>query len=310
MRAILTALAAAIALFSSALADGCDLKREAMLPMTFDANGHITVPAKVSGHPVTLAVDTGSNHSMLSERAVAALGLKKELYTSSRAWLWGGLRLTSYTNVDEFLVGHTIFTKTQLYVLPDTYFLPGVDGIMGNDVLSKFDADFDFAGAKLNLFNRYHCAGKVVYWTDESQVSVLPFKSTRWNAAPHRESDNQIMFYVELDGKTLFAVLDTGSPNVRLNMEQARNLFDLTPQSADMTPVARPSGTSYRHRFKEMKFGGVTVTDPEVTIDPFDVNQMPGYAPTVLIGMNVIRRLHLYVAYTERKIYVSTAAAH
>lgn len=310
MRAVIMALAAALLQSAASAADDCQLKRDVSLPMSFDASGHINVPAKLSGHPAVMAVDTGSNNSMLSERAAAAFGLRKELYTASRAWLWGGTRLASYVNVDEFQIGRTIFTKTQLYLVPDRLLPPGVDGIMGADVMSKFDADFDFASHTLNFFNRFHCAGKVVYWTDESQVSVLPFRSKMSNVGPHHETENQILFYVTLDGKDMMGVLDTGATNVRLGMDEAGSYFGLTPQSPGMTPVTTSAGTSYRYTFKSLNFGGVSVANPPVTIDPYGVNKMPGYAPPLLIGMDVISKLHVYVAYQERKVYISAATAH
>ncbi len=40
-----------------------------------------------------------------------------------------------------------------------------VVGVIGTDLLGKFDVDLDIAHKKLNLFSPDHCKGQVVYWT-------------------------------------------------------------------------------------------------------------------------------------------------
>lgn len=307
---LFTAAIAAVLIAVPALADDCQLKREASLDMKFDSTGRINIPAEINNHPVEMALDTGANFSMLSHSTAAKLGLREELFTSSMARLWGGIRLDHYVNIDQLQFGRIIMGKTQMFIVPDYVMPAGVDGIIAADAMSRFDADFDFASGKFNLFNRNHCAGKVVYWTDESQVAVLPFKSAPGYNPHQTESWNHIIFYVTLDGKDLLGLLDTGAVTSTLDLDVAKSRFDLTPQSPGMEPVKRTNGTSYRYPFKSLSFGGVSIANPTISIDPYEVHHMPGTMPPLLIGMTVIHQLHLYVAYEERKIYVSSATAH
>ncbi len=65
---------------------------------------------------------------------------------------------------------------------------------------------------------------------------------------------------------------------------------------------------TYSYAFKSLSMGGVAVTNPKVALSD---------APTVLadehgslvLGMTELRFLHLYFAYHERKLYISTVRA-
>jgi len=312
---MLNRLAGAFAVLSLATcvaanaADDCQLKRLSSLDLKVEPGGRVEVPAIIAGHPISLLVDTGSNHTMLTEGIVSELGLQKELFAESAVSMWGGQRVTKYVNVDGMQLGRLVVGLSQFFILPEPHGA-GTDGLLGSDIMSRFDADFDFASAKLNLFSRNHCRGKVVYWTDDTQYAIVPFRKSPGYAAARGIDFKKVMLTVTIDGREFQAGLDTGASFNSMNLDEAKSEFGLTPDSPGMVPVHRPSGTAYRYRFKTMSFGGVAVNDPEIELDPYAVNKMPGVAPTVLVGMPVLRQLHLYVAYEEEKLYVSAAGAH
>jgi hypothetical protein len=78
----------------------------------------------------------------------------------------------------------------------------------------------------------------------------------------------------------------------------------------------------WRHRFKSLSLAGLEVANPEVAIIPDKMSaklnswstgtQMdkPTFdKPPMLIGMNVLRHLHVYIAYKEKKLYITPAAS-
>ena len=79
-------------------------------------------------------------------------------------------------------------------------------GILGSEMLRNVDVDFDFAANKLNLVSPDHCAGNVVYWQAPA-VAVVPMTL---NASGH------IMFRMQLDGRRVHTMLDTGFSNTTL----------------------------------------------------------------------------------------------
>lgn len=302
------AVAAAAVCYAAHADDDCKLKRVAALDIKVGAGQRVEVPSQIGGQPLSLIVDTGSAHSMIAERTANALGLKQSPFPESRVSMWGGARITRYVTVDSLQLGRLLLGRSELFVIPNQYMSPDSDGLLGADIMSRFDADFDFGNGKLNFFSQDHCSGKVVYWTDDSNLAIVPFRRTPTNAMFYGLDFKKILLTVTVDGKEFRAALDTGAPGTSMNLDEAESEFDLKPESPGMEKAR--GGRSYRYRFKTLSFGGVAVNNPEIVLDPYEVNKMSGNQPTMLIGMNVLRQLHLYVAYREEKLYISPATAH
>jgi hypothetical protein len=81
----------------------------------------------------------------------------------------------------------------------------------------------------------------------------------------------------------------------------------------------------YRYAFKTLTFEGVTVGNPNIEILPNVMNRNADQShkmntniernsddvalPVVIVGMDVLAKLHLYFAFKERKLYITEAAA-
>jgi hypothetical protein len=81
----------------------------------------------------------------------------------------------------------------------------------------------------------------------------------------------------------------------------------------------------YRHAFKSLSFEGLTISNPSLDIipdlqrgqmerPPATGTRMPDSSveqklPDLLIGMDVLRHLHLYIAYKEQKLYITPESA-
>jgi len=198
------------------------------------------------------------------------------------------------------------------------------DGVLAGDLLMLFDVEFDFAKGKLNLFSQNHCPGKVVYWT-QSGYAEIPF---HFQNGPMQANDH-IDFNMTLDGHELLSELDTGSSWTWIRHKTASQIFGLEDTSPGMKrdPNSTDNAPAFMKQFDLLQLGGVAVKNPEVYIftdhfeDAFHMAHSeksrddPIYGASVsleamTLGMNVIRKLHLYVAYKEHTIYVTAADAH
>jgi predicted aspartyl protease len=311
-RGLIAAAAAVLFTLMGAQAeDDCRLKRMAALDLTpGPGGGHVLVQVQVNGQPLNLVVDTGSNHTMLTERAAHALGLRFEAFPNSTGYMWGGFQLKNLVTADSLQLGKLSFDHSTMYVIPDAdMHTPGYDGLLGSDILARFDVDFDFANGKLNLIAPHPCSDKVAYWAEDSQVSRIPFRKQASNIPITDMRIDKIYFVASLDGKDELAVLDTGAPITSLDLDVAERDFDLKPDTAGMQKIPRLEG-SYGYTFKGLTFGGVTVTNPKIRLDPYARTQISAQSRQMIIGMNVLRQLHLYIAYRERMLYVTGASAH
>lgn len=308
-RRILAVAAAVLLVTAGAQGEGCKLKRLAALDLTHLPSGAFSTTIQINGQPFHMLVVTGSDHTMLTERAATALGLKVEPFPNSIVSLWGGMQLKYLAKTETVQLGRLQLGASTFYVIPNDRIGPAVDGLIGTDLLARFDADFDFSQGKLNLLEHNSCDGHPVYWADDNAVATIPFENQKWDRQISGIAINKILLTVNVEGKPVLAGLDTGSYISTLDLERAQADFDLKPESPGMVKLKRPEG-SFGYTFKSLAFGGVQVNNAKIRLDPYSVHQMGKSSPKMLIGADVLSRLHLYIAYQERKLYVTDATAH
>ena len=297
-KAILMAisLAAVLSTSGAALADGekCSLGRYGTLPITIDDAGGVTVPMKVEDQEQNMLIDTGGVFSMLADAAAARLNLRPQMIWGASLTMLGGKTLDHYVVAHSMEIAGARVRDRKFVLIPNDFLPPGVDGILGPDILQVFDVDFDFAASKVGLFSRDHCEGKVVYWTHDPHAQI-PFKL---------DEGRHIKIDLQLDGQEVPAILDTGSSRSLMSLDTAVDLFKIDP--------AVLSKNHNHYPFKMLTLEGVTVNNPDIILVPNDKSQvMGGYRQTNLIlGMGILRQLHLYIAYKEHTIYATAASAH
>jgi hypothetical protein len=186
------------------------------------------------------------------------------------------------------------------------------DGILGAEMLQKLDVDLDFKANKLNLISQDHCPGKVVYWSAPA-LAIIPFTL---------DQANHIRFQLQLDGRRIVGMLDTGASLTNLNLKVAVQRFGVDINAPDVEKVGELKGVYasnvYRRRFKSLAFEGVSVNDPVINLLP-DFMDQGAQAPrtgslmhpdpdlSLILGMSVLTKLHVYIAYGERKLYITAA---
>lgn len=278
------------------------------------------VPVNLSGKPKLMLLDTGGAFSEITPEAVAELGLSPR-HADLLQYDIRGQSFDREVDVSPFAIGNLTTNAIGLMVARQASLFsdPRIVGIIAPNILKMYDIEIDFGSDQLNLLSPDHCEGKVIYWP-AAAVAVVPVRIL---------SDGHIVLPVQLDGKSLSAMLDTGAYNSALMLPVAESEFGLKTGSAD-TPYLHdlegaPGAAVYRHRFATLDFGGVAVANLAIDILP-DFNtdklsqapelgtrlgnlQQSGEFPDMLIGMDVLRHLHVYIAYKEQKLYITPASA-
>lgn len=191
----------------------------------------------------------------------------------------------------------------------------GVDGVLSLAMFAgRFDIDLNFAAHRFNLFSKEHCNGKVLYWRAPG-MAALPFLVR----------DNRMTARVMLEGKELTAVIDTGSPVTLLRFDAADRLFGIAPGDAGLALVgdnhANDRQNLYAHDFKSLSFGEVALANPHVLLTRGTMlvqgsnpnartgsllkNDATEAQPDMIIGMDMLKLVHLYIATRERMLYVT-----
>jgi hypothetical protein len=189
---------------------------------------------------------------------------------------------------------------------------PGVDGVLDLELFGRFDLDLNFAARSFNMFSKDHCRGEILYWRAPG-VAALPFLTR----------DNRVYAHVMLDGKELIAIIDTGSPISALRFDVAAGQFGVTQNATTLVGEHHSDSRQdlYAYNFKTLSFGTVAIGNPHLLLTPNTIlvqganrnartgsrvqNDADDSQPDMIIGMDILKLTHLYIAQGERVLYVT-----
>jgi predicted aspartyl protease len=169
-------------------AQDCALDQLASLPITTLPGGAIAAPFEVNGKQVLLAISLQAPHTALSAAYAQQIGASGT----------GSIDLYSF-GFGKYTFEHE--TVDRIADSPD-----GTAGVLGADRLHRFDVEFDFKNAKMNLFAKSQCPGPgVVYWSN--QYTIVPMQVG---------ADGHVVAQVTLDGKPANVVLSTAPEHIAM----------------------------------------------------------------------------------------------
>ncbi|MCE9657943.1 MAG: retroviral-like aspartic protease family protein [Burkholderiales bacterium] len=253
----------------------------------------------LNGTPMPMLVDSGAFFSMLSPSAATQLKLPlRNLPPNLRIEGYTGRIEAKLTRVEkvglltaelwniEFLVGGNELGA-------------GIMGIMGRNILSAGDTEYDLAHGVVRLsFPKGECdKTSFAYWAGEAPVIVAPLDREQ-----HRE-DSAIRMSVSINGVRTQALLDTGAPRTSLTLKAARRAGI---EERDLTPNGRSGGAgtglvkSWTGRVALFELGGEKIADNRLEVDDTD-NTDHG----VLVGLDYFLSHRIYVSRLQRQVYVT-----
>lgn len=316
-RGVLTALSC----FCAAQAEDCKLISYGTVPLTH-IEGHSSefVPVEIAGVSKLMLLDTGASITTMTSKTVAELKLDPTRSADIASYDVTGAKsdqfVTASLKIGSLRGDKVTFMLGTSYL--DDFGDPRAAGLLGADIFRKFDISIDYGAHTFAMLNQDHCDGQVVYWP-ERPLAVIPFRLV--NGA-------DIILSVTLDGHELDALLDTGAYRSTLEKSRAEGRYGLILGSADTPVKGTMSETDkspyWSHRFKTLSLAGLEVNNPEIDIIPDKISakintwstgslldqEAHGIKqPPMLLGMNVLKHLHLYIAYKEKKLYITPAAS-
>ena len=319
MRIPLIALIAGMACLAlPAQAQECGpLKRAFSLDLETGPQGlRYGVPVTVNGTKRTFLLDTGGAFTMISREVAKQMGLSILTARGVRMFDMYGNTVDGQYVVADVGIGPLTAGKAETMVSD----IGGMDGILAPDYMMNYDVELDFAGRKMNYFLTDHCDGRVIYWP-ATTIAAVPYRG--WSSY----RDTHMTIPVTIDGKQITATVDTGATSTTLNENTARSLFDLTPDSPGAVPLGTMGNSNrkvFGWTFKTLAIGGITVTNPRIRVIPDLIGGRStdtleadsrvrrvtdNMAPTMLIGMDILKELRVYIASKEKKLYVTAASA-
>ncbi|HEX4370130.1 MAG TPA: retropepsin-like aspartic protease [Rhizomicrobium sp.] len=321
MRTFLASVALAVGVGISGVAHAADCSalqiRNTVKMAPIARYGLMVVPITLNGVEKKFLFDTGGGLNSISRATVQELKLP-EYHSNVRASDLYGEDSDTFVQVHEVAFGAAKTSGVQLQVMGNFGFKDGnapFDGILATGYFNHDDVDLDFGAERVNFFSTDHCEGKVVYWPHQV-LSVVSVKLEQ----------GHIDLPVTLDGHPLHALIDTGATRTTLNLTRAVEKLDFSPNSSSPPGAFKdaPNAQIYPRRFGALSFEGVTVANPVIIVQPLQSGGSDNRAalgsraehmddetnrlsPDMIVGMDVLRRLHLYLATDEEKLYITEA---
>jgi predicted aspartyl protease len=274
-----------------------------------------TVPVSINGVTRHMVLDTGGAITQLSRDTIEELSLPTR---SSGAAVYdiNGRVSRRFAMVKDLTFGDLHRNDAALMVWPEP--TRPYAGELAQDLLQPYDVDVDFAKGLLKLYSKGskgQCTGPRD-WTPTTRTEM---RNKGWH----------LHIPVTLDGRTYDAIFDTGSRHTIMRLPTAQRDFGLEPGSAGMETYPAINGSPILdgslHSFAKLTFGNITMENLEVLIVPDVMNHNADRSPMALnraylhnsdlilpelsLGMDVLKHLHLYLAFGEEALYLAPGGA-
>ena len=278
----------------------CRVEPRASVPVTVSDNQPVVAVA-LNGQDTPLLLDTGAGRSLLTAAAVQRAGLPLDEWVSTPL-RGAGNRLEDRRNVmlRSMALGGLALQRrglAQSISLPVTAqrldASGRIAGLLGADMLSRYDLDLDFPGGRMTLYAVTGCAGRFIPWN-------TPYDTIAARPLP----DDGILVPVLIDGHALDAQLDTGS---EVSLIDARGLhrLGLTPEAIAHEPATQGLGIGgafleHRHQFAELRIGTLRIAAPAIR-----VAALPRPSVDMLLGMDVLGSRRIWISYATAQVFIA-----
>ncbi|AOW49373.1 retroviral-like aspartic protease family protein [Acetobacter ascendens] len=278
-------------------ADGCH-KLVARVALRND-QGFLNIPVSVNGHAVSMIVDTGSEGSLISPEAASLFAAQRDKSVHTVVRGTGGIgRIVPNAIVRSFRVQNVEFGPVSVPVdtlpaVPQTE--PEVEGLMGGDLLSRYDVEFNVAGGTLS------------FWSANSADCNGP-EGWRYiyRAVPLQAAGQRVVAEVTLDGTKLKALVDSGARSRIVSIGAAERI-GVSRQALAADPGGMTTGVDghqqiyHWHKFHLFQIGQEQEKSPVLTVAPVhDTVDM-------LLGSDWFAAHRVWISYRTHTLYVMPA---
>jgi tetratricopeptide (TPR) repeat protein/predicted aspartyl protease len=273
----------------------CKIGRLAELPVTMTGLRPL-VSARINGADALFIADSGAFFSMITPAAAAQFKLKLGpaplglLVTGvggeARVWL---------TTVKTFTLSDIPMTNVEFIVGGNE--LAGAAGLLGQNVFSIADVEYDLARGVIRLMRPHDCAkARLAYWAASLPYSVVPI-----DAATPRSPHATGVAYI--NGAKIRVLFDTGAATSVLTLAAAGRA-GVKPGAAGVVD----GGLSYGVGRKLVQtwiapFASFRIGDEEIRNTRLRIGDIGIPDADMLIGADFFLSHRIYVATSQRKLY-------
>ncbi|HWJ33746.1 MAG TPA: retroviral-like aspartic protease family protein, partial [Steroidobacteraceae bacterium] len=172
--AVLMVCAAFLGALSAVAAGKCKIAKVVDLPITMNSL-RPTIDVKINNRDAKFVLDSGAFYSMISSATAAEYNLKTAPGYGLRVTGIGGTADVGVATVKEFSIVGLIIKNVEFLVGGSEV---GNAGLLGQNLLEKFDVEYDLATGSIRLFKTEDCDhARLAYWLAPGQdFSWMPIE--------------------------------------------------------------------------------------------------------------------------------------
>ncbi len=286
----------------AARGDQCHIDELTSAPVERSA-GFVLVHAGLNGRDAALLLDTGADRMVVDQAAAERLGLRADPDRRLRLDpTIGDPFEASLAAVAAFTLGQARLPAPLVVVarLPVIARIQGrVDGILGADVLTRYDVDLDLPDGRMSLYQVHGCAGRFIPWTG-------PYQAVGFSWA---DDLRRAVIQVQLGTDWVDAVIDTGTSVTFVSSAFARwcgCLRQPAPAGSGPAPsLAGPDGVpraSELRRITTLRIGATVLRDVDLPV--LDA----GTARMMFLGLDYLLRHRVWISASTAQVFIAPAA--
>ncbi|HYE49073.1 MAG TPA: aspartyl protease family protein [Azospirillaceae bacterium] len=288
----------------------CKLGKVATLPVLMDGNRPLA-EGTINGQKVRVLIDSGAVHSMIYRSAANRLGLDAVTLDGAVLHGVGGKSRVETTVVDDISVGSFKGKEVRLLVAGEHEPSSGQAMILGQDLLQRFEVEYDLANGTVNFMKAIDCGDTpLIYWADTYSLAEIQ---------PSRGRVKHVEVDVLVNQAKVRAILDTGAYTSVLSQRAAARA-GVTPETQGVQAEGLAGGIG-RHRidtwvgtFASFTVGDETIRNAKLRFaDLFRHNKQVELGsrmarefeglPEMLLGADFFRSHRILVSHSQGKIY-------
>ena len=261
-----------------------------------NANGLPLVTVQADGAPLKLILDTGAERTILTSGAVERVGGRAPQIEFRRSLNGVGGSLPSReVEFKSFKIGgiELPWRRAMVATVATPSLLSTVDGVLGTDVLGRFDIDLDLPNHRMSLYEKGTCTPE---WAGPGAEIRIGRSAV----------NGHLFFPVRLDNRGITATIDTGAQRTTLSVATASAMGITDAVLARDAPIqTRGFGTarlsSRIHRFDSLAVGNVRLSNPEIV-----VTELRLHGIDLILGMDFLQSRRLWLSYAGFRMFFSS----
>ena len=288
----------AASLSTASAANRCNLTMSPPVPISMDDLRPV-ITADIDGTGARFMIDTGSSWNFLWPAAAAEFNLPlRDAPAGVYLYGIGGAFVPRIATARTFSVAG-ISGHGAEFLVDNNDLGAGIDGILGQDLfrLTDVDVDFDFANGALRFVRPRHCSNAILaYWATTQPIEEV---TVQWTSP----QQTRLIAKAAVNGHDIHVLFDTGAWRSILSLDAARRA-GITPESPGVVPAGATIGLGSKSvrvwaaPIDKFAIGGETIEHTHLLVGDIGVDDAD-----MLLGSDFFLAHHIYVAYSQDKVY-------